>query len=260
MGYNKLIICGKTAELYEYERSIRSEPGFKTPRDYTRNATASMAFNGEDSLQREAKGRRSDNARRASMAFTRLVKTNLGTTDTPLLVTITYAENIKELKQGYADFKAFMRSLRNLQSTEIRYISVPEFQLRGALHFHTLVWGLSSNSLLPERRTGYFKNVSPTLSRLWKQGLVFLKPTDANDKIASYLAKYMAKTFIDSRLKNQKAYVTSRNILRPIILKGFPFKWPVLDEWVGVDNSPVQYRSFDTQWLGKGRMSVYQLN
>jgi len=55
----------------------------------------------------------------------------------------------------------------------------------------------------------------------------------------------------------KKAYVCSRNLRRPIVGSGFSPLWPVLDDYCG-DNPPLRVSEFLTQWLVKGRFSVYK--
>ncbi len=66
----------------------------------------------------------------------------------------------------------------------------------------------------------------------------------------------MSKAFLDPKLKNQKAYTASRNVLRPLIQKGsFPIDF-VLEEY-GAIGDPVVDRTFYTNWLGEGRYRVF---
>src|SRR5690606_27837965 len=112
-------------------------------------------------------------------------------------------------------------ALRNKFGKAFSYIAVSEFQKRGAIHFHALFWGLPAEVFSQERQTR-------TIALIWKQGFVYMKETDGNDKLSSYLAKYMVKTFTDPRLKNKKAYLASRNIKRPKIIAGVDYSfWAV---------------------------------
>jgi hypothetical protein len=130
-------------------------------------------------------------------------------------------------------------------------VLVPEFQKRGAVHFHALYWGLPEALFRKERETR-------TLSRLWGHGFVFLKETDGHEKLAFYLAKYFTKAYQDPRLRNQKSYVASRNVKRPIVQKGPFIMSMVLDEY-GVTEEPLVDRTYTTKWLGEGRYRLFQL-
>jgi hypothetical protein len=253
MGYNKFIKFGNNVETYEYEKDIHIFHGV-IKRYKIDDEEKEVDENAEFDI-----GKRKDNARRASTAFRRLVSSNLDEKVRPLLLTSTYETNETDLKKAYYDHKLFVQTLKYTYGKNLKYICVPEFQRRGAVHFHALFWGLPVDVLLPECKTGYYKNVSPTLSKIWGQGFVFLKETDGNDKLSSYLAKYMAKAFTDPRLKNQKAYASSRNVSRPYVVSGISSLWRLVDDWVGEDAVPIKEKEYETAYLGKVRYKLYKI-
>lgn len=257
MGYNKIISYGNTLEVYEYEKDIFRLVGGTRRNHAPTDVHVGMGTGGEDTLSdqgsEEKRAKRTDNARRASMAFRRIVSANLGGSSTlPTLVTLTYKDNFTDLAGAYQHLTAFIQSLRYRYGRTFSYILVPEFQKRGAVHFHALFWGLPEEVLLKERR-------DRTFFRLWGHGFVFIKHTDGNEKLAFYLSKYFTKTFLDPRLMNQKSYVASRNIKRPLVQKG-PFIISYLLDEYGVTEPPVVDRSYQTTWLGEGRLRIYKLN
>lgn len=250
MGYQKVVTFGQFLEYYQYENEINR----KTIKKQGRTATLArsdkvLANDGQATLEQISsfKTKRRDNLQRSKNAFRRLVQANLGESTNPILASFTYAKSVTEIKQGHKDFNAFIKSLRYKFGNEIRYIAVTEFQRRGVVHFHALFWGLPVELVRQERRTR-------VVARLWGQGFVDLVETDGNDKLASYLAKYMAKSFIDPRHYSTKAYICSQNIKRPIVDKraiGLMYReklstMKLLHE--------VEYM---TQWLGKGRYQLY---
>ncbi len=252
MGYNKIIHCGNTIELYEYEKDIIRLKRNKTDgkRDFN---DKDLGVDGKDNLSERKFWKRQDNARRAELAFRRIVASNLKGSTRPLLITLTYRENITDLKKAYRDFSAFIQSLRYKYGNQFKYICVPEFQKRGAVHYHALFWGLPEEVFLLERR-------DRGIAKLWSRGFVFMKETDGSEKLSFYLSKYMAKAFVDPRLRNQKCYVASRNILRPKVMKGISSLGVgiILDQY-GVDESaPLVDRTYYTKWLGKGRYRVFR--
>jgi hypothetical protein len=253
MGYNKFIKSGNTLEIYSYERSPQIHQG-KRRGHKARNGLLGMVDDRSDTLRREEyEGKRKDNASRASMAFRRLILSNLGGSELPLLLTCTYAENQCDIRQGYKDFCSFIQALRYKFGKVFRYIAVPEFQKRGAVHFHALFWGLPQATSETERHTRL-------VAGLWGHGFVYLKETDGNDKLSSYLAKYMAKSFIDYRLKNQKAYTCSRNLNRPQIVGGMnDFTLDAVIQELGVTGEAKVDKTYDTHWLGKAHYRVFTL-
>jgi hypothetical protein len=251
MGYNKFIKCGNSFELYEYEKNLP----FRVKRNKipkSKSLSLDLAFGGKNPLPKRQLGKRRDNAKRAQMAFRRLILCQLGGATNPLLFTITYAENQCELSTAYADFRSYIQALRYKFGEVFKYIAVPEFQKRGAVHFHALFWGLPSELYNQERTTR-------ELANLWGRGFIYLKETDGSDKLSSYLAKYMVKSFLDERLCNQKAYTSSRNCVRPLVGSDFSPVWPIVDDYVGVDNPPLLEKEYMTQWLGKGRYRLFKI-
>jgi hypothetical protein len=211
---------------------------------------------GEDSLSRQkdkAKmGKRADNARRASMAFRRIITSNLVGAGAAILVTLTYADNFTDLTGAYQHTTAFNQSLRYRYGKAFSYVFVPEFQKRGAVHFHALYWGLPEELFHEERK-------NRTLSKIWGHGFVFLKETDGNEKLAFYLAKYFTKAFVDPRLVNFKCYVASRNVKRPLVQMG-PFNIDMVLEDYGAEQEPIIDRTYSTHWLGEGRYRLFKFS
>jgi len=255
MGYNKIIISGNDLEVYEYEKDIGTLVGGTSRRRSDNDVYVGLGDDGKDSLQKgndsASTGKRQDNARRASMAFRRIITSNLVGAAPATLVTLTYADNYTDLKGAYRHLTAFNQSLRYRFGKAFSYVLVPEFQKRGAVHFHALYWGLPEELFHSERETR-------TLSELWGRGFVFLKKTDGSEKLAFYLAKYFTKAYLDPRLKNQKSYVASRNVKRPLIQKGPFIMSVVLDEY-GVTEEAVVDRTYNTKWLGEGRYRLFNL-
>jgi len=252
MGYAKVIKYGQQIEIYQYE----SEPRGFTTRSRKLQAArraSRMALLREDNMGQKERyeGKRKDNARRARMAFGRLVSANLGQSMHPLLVSLTYAENITETRQGHEDFNAFARNLRSRFGSQVRYIAVVEFQKRGAVHFHALLWGLPIGLVKTERHTRL-------VASLWKQGYADLVETDGSPKLAGYLSKYMTKAFKANRLFGKKAYICSKNLLRPVIEKRSILISHFYENNLST-TQPLQDVVYQTQWLGECRFRHYSL-
>jgi len=239
MSHVKVIKSGDIIEVYNYERSISQK--IKSGRR--------KSFKQRDSRPLSS---RPDNIRRRCKSFTRLVQSNLIGSTSPALFTFTVSE-VVGIKWGYEYLAQFWRRLRSNDIKIERYISVPEFQKRGAVHFHIMVWGLNEY-VDQERNTRQIQN-------LWQRGFVDCMQTDGDAKLAGYMAKYMRKSMFDRRLVGQKAYTASRSALRPMSFSGTgAYNYSV--ELFGVDLStvlPLQEKVFDTQWMGKGRYRLYKI-
>jgi len=248
--YVKSVAYGTNVEIYNYEENIRIN-GRSGGQIQGRVRVQSVPIDG-DSQEESAKERRRDNQRRSAMAFRRIVISNLGVDNPPLLVTCTYAENQTDLRIAYKDWNAFTGALRYRYGKSFKYIAVPEFQKRGAIHFHALVWGLPKDVYQTERRTRL-------VASLWKRGFVDLKETDGKEELAGYLSKYMSKTQADPRLSGWQAFRCSRNVARPEIDKNTMLLY-VEHKYDLVDKTPLIDKTFMTQWLGKGRYRLYKVN
>jgi len=174
-------------------------------------------------------------------------------------------------------FTAFIARLRREAGKGFRYLAVPEFQKRGAVHFHVLVWGIDQNlgcvlhryrfrgkwhirhdcpkKKACERRLRFY-------SRLWLRGYADCRATDGSVKLAGYLSKYMSKAMRDFRLGGEKAYYASRNTLRPVSISADSlalFKLEVIQQEVIHSGELMNEREFDTQWLGRCVYRTYKI-
>lgn len=236
MGYTKVIQSGKTIEVYEYERDIQKNR-YKAQKRRTGRRTFIVS-------------RRADNLARLRTSFVRLVRSNFSSDDRATLITFTFV-SVCGVSEAYRIFSAFIYRFRKTQAG-FRYIAVPEFQKRGAIHFHVLFWGLNPEIIKNERR-------NRSIQRVWAMGFVDCIPTNNSPRLAWYLAKYLSKTLQDKRLGGKKAYCASRNVLRPVSLSN---SWAVKNLesiWGVVSGSEVEDRQFMSQWLGNCRYRQYSI-
>jgi len=184
-----------------------------------------------------------------------------------MLLTLTML-SILSLKASRLILRRFLARVQREYGKSVRYIAVPEWQKRGAVHFHVLLWGLPEQSacsgyVKKSRGKSYFvetchpdkpcERYTRHLQHLWLRGFCDLIETDGSPKLAGYLAKYLQKGLLDKRLGCERSYSVSSNILRPLSISApGPFE---RDMRIGVDNPPVQVHEFQTQWLGR---CVYQ--
>jgi len=234
MSYTKLIQSGNLLEAYIYEKNTIP---------YQFRAQSAKARNKK---YRKAHDRRADNVRRLSLNFRRLIRANLVGASNPIFVTLTMHKklHITEAWRAFTTWAFFIRRYR----PSVCYIVVPEYQKRGAIHFHALIWGINDLHET-ERSTRY-------LARSWGYGFCDTLQTDGSPKLASYLAKYMSKTLQDQRLGGAKAYSASRNVMRPVCISSNGFTEETITEII--DETKLKYqKSFDTYFLGKGQYSQY---
>lgn len=262
MGYRKMVKSGSLIEYWEYEKELpirRKSPHFK--RGFSKGGVK---------RDRSTAQRTPDNIRRARAAFRRLVRANLFGTEKPFLLTLTMLE-VVPYEASSRLFHRFIARLRREEGQYFRYIAVPEFQKRGALHYHLLLWGLPAHYAC----TGYFakrgkkkyfietcdesracESSTRYLARLWLRGFCDCIETDGHPKLASYLAKYLSKHLSDVRLGGKKAYFCSRNTVRPLSLSSRAEMFDDYKKLIPVDN-PLRQFEFDTQWLGRAHYKSF---
>lgn len=120
-----------------------------------------------------------------------------------LFVTFTFKENLKQIEKANKLFGTFNRNLKTFTKTKIRYLAVPEFQQRGAVHYHVLYFNLP-----------YIKNIYDLFNKKWGHGWVIFRKVKQFNPV-KYLIKDLTKTF--EFPENKKRYFTSRGLNKPII-------------------------------------------
>jgi len=239
MGYTKILTYGNILETYEFERQLPKRKGIEVAR-------SPRIFN-------PYSRRRPDNVRRLRKKFIQLVSANLTGEEIPAFLTLTFSQSV-EIQTGYKHFHNFTKSLRYFFGKGLRHIAVPEWGGRSTkrLHYHVLIWGLDEETINTERQTR-------KIAQIWGQGYVDIIKTDGNVKLAYYFGKYMSKALYNERLKSQKAYVASRNVLRPVSLSN-SLAFGLIDEIFDVDKSVATIeRVYDTMWLGRCVYKRYQI-
>jgi len=225
--YNKIIRSGNLIEHWNYEKSIiRSRSCGRIKRGVVRTS------------------RLWSNIQRQKKSFYRLVRSNLTTEERPALLTLTMYQ-VMGVGLAYKCFTGFIKRLRESGYNQgFRYIAVPEFQVRGAVHFHCLIWGFNEEDIINEKKTR-------AIQSRWLYGFCDITRTDGSPKLAGYLSKYMSKALSDIRLFHKKGYVSSRNIVRPVCLSGEV--QTSYQELIGLSTGMKFDKCYviDTKWLGK---------
>ncbi len=127
-------------------------------------------------------------------------------------LTLTFAENVKDIDFANKCFNSWLTSIRQI-FPDFSYLCVPEFQKRGAVHYHLLSNLEVGGELLPIQSDK--KKMFDV--RFWKYGFTSafdLKLADDRFNVALYVCKYLYKD-IDSRLFGRKKIMHSRNLNLP---------------------------------------------
>lgn len=217
MYSSKLVISGPEAEVYLYSNNILPKKGRSVFSSVSKFKSLSAVVSDVDYREKSQ--------RRAKRDLRRLVACNAGRhfkdgyrSFHPMFLTLTFKENVSDLSIANAAFMRFVQRLNYAvfrpRGMKMCYLAVSEFQKRGAVHYHLIIFNLPYIE----------KGVYSRLREIWRKnnsdGAVFLEPVKRLDGLARYLTKYLVKNFGDERFVSRKRFFGSRNLLRPIIMSG----------------------------------------
>lgn len=132
------------------------------------------------------------------------------------MMTLTFKENVSDINDAWNVFKYFTKLMRQRYKDHC-YVAVPEYQKRGAVHFHLAI--------------DQFRHAN-TVRRLWKRAAgkfggniditspkKFGKNSWNPRRIAQYISKYISKT--DSAEFNRRRYSSGGDIQLPEPQRGW---------------------------------------
>lgn len=191
----KLIKSGHIYEIFEYERSVKVGE--------TKNPQGRHVVASEDDKKRH----RRNTLSKARSTVRRLINANVDAWgQAPKFLTLTFAENVTNIKQANYEFKKFRQRLEYRLKVKLKYIVVVEFQKRGAIHYHAVFFNLP-----------YIANTE--IAEIWENGFIKINAIDQVDNVGAYVTKYMTKEDYETnktdRLIGQKSYFTSRGLMQP---------------------------------------------
>lgn len=188
----KAVWSGSIVELYEYENSI--------VKGETNNVSGRSVEANEENKTRHRK----NTLERARRTVRRLINANVyAWGEMPKFLTLTFAENVQDIKQANYEFKKFRQRLEYELDLKLKYVAVVEFQKRGRIHYHVVFFNLP-----------YIQ--SNDLASIWGNGFIKINAISHVDNIGAYVTKYMTKDNDDERLKGKKSYFTSRGLKKPV--------------------------------------------
>lgn len=205
-GYDlKILTSGDIIEVIYY-----TSPVFKTQA----RARPPSRLKNQRARDEDKRKSRALTMQRARSKLRRLISANVwrwydsrGEPIRPKFFTMTFKENITSLAAANKEFEKFIKRLnRHFNGREgkasLKYIVVPEFQKRGAVHYHVVFFNLP-----------YTK--ASKLDSIWNQGFIKINAIDKVDNVGAYVCKYMGKEMADERLNGMKCYWGSRGLLKP---------------------------------------------
>lgn len=155
------------------------------------------------------------NVQRAKFKLQRLVKANEEVFKT--FITLTFEENEKDIKKANKKFNYWVSNIRKLKK-DFKYVCVPEYQKRGAVHYHLMTnIEITDNKIIlsQEKRVKKTKKLKRLYDvRYWNQGYSSVFDLKDIDNTTAYITKYMTKD-VDNRLFGSRKYHFSRNLIQP---------------------------------------------
>jgi len=227
-------------EIITYEKTPR-----KPERSFKIRKRPKLVARQENLILRK---RRVKNVEASKKAFYRLVASNLEREENPAFFTFTTLCAF-DADVAYSYLKPFWSYVKKVYP-QVAYIVVPEWQERGAIHFHALVWGIPSKDLRRERSTRI-------LQRYYGRGFLDIRLAyDKSLKMASYMSKYMVKALSNPRLRGKRAYNSSRNALRSV---SYPYAQAIdfIEDIIPTGSFLTESFSYETMFLGRCDVKKY---
>ena len=223
--YNvKVVDLGEYTQVYLYE-----EPNVKTL-EKDDNDLNLIKVNVENFFEKEKETKvtkenslreiEAKNITRSKLSCQRLAKAN--STKWKSFITLTFAENISDIKEANKKFHVYITQVKRMFK-DFCYIAIPEFQKRGAIHYHLLTNIQVDSPLIPRREVknlynkelNDYKKLEYYDLKYWNYGFSSAEVMQGDiKKIVGYISKYMTKD-IDNRLFGKHRYFYSQNLETP---------------------------------------------
>lgn len=133
-----------------------------------------------------------------------------GRAHTPIFITFTFADNITSPKEANKYFTKFLKrlnyALTGSKQATLKYLTVIEFQKRGAVHYHSVFFNLPFIN----------GNVHEFIAKAWSHGFIKINAINDLQHLANYVAKYLTKSERDERLDQKKYFFTSKYLYQPV--------------------------------------------
>jgi hypothetical protein len=232
----KVLVSGKQVEVYKYKKNIWRDFKSKKDKNPAQKEPEQLDMFKQYKLKQQ---RRQFSLNRTRTEIRRLVNSN---THLNKFLTLTFADNITDLKKANYLFNQFVKRA-SYAWPGFEYVAVPEFQKRGAVHYHLLC-------NLP------YVDVKE-VQAAWGQGFVKLNRIDSVNNAGAYMAKYLGKE-ADERTFGKKKFFKSQSLKTPVELLGrtaVMFFHRFLEKL-----APVFEKIFSSEWTGEIEYSAYSIS
>lgn len=206
----KLVTCGDYVQVYFYQN-------MKSRKENSKEEKENIIDTFDLELERVSKEKskclsnkiEERSIIRSKLECQRIAKANINEWET--FITLTFADNVTSIDLANKRFRYFIDKVRRIKK-DLMYLAIPEFQKRGAVHYHILTnISINDNKLIyTQEGNKRYKHV-----KYWDDGFTSVEPLKGDvKKIIGYISKYMTKD-IDNRLFNRRRYFYSQNLNTP---------------------------------------------
>lgn len=207
----KLVECGDYCQLYVFANKKIKKKKDTSDLELKKHIVNSMFDNSSQNKHSTLSlisNIDEKNIIRSKLECQRLAKANIDEWKT--FITLTFADNVNDLKAANKKFRYFIDKIQRVKN-DFKYLCIPEFQKRGAVHYHLLSNIDKTDKLIFEQEDdNKYLHI-----KYWNEGFTSVEPMTGDvKKIIGYISKYMTKD-IDNRLFNKHRYFFSRNLKRP---------------------------------------------
>lgn len=210
----KIIECGDYIQVYKFKRKKIIDNSLELLNNDLKNVlNEDLLYKSENYARRGELGFiEYKNIMRSKFALERLIKANESVFNT--FITLTFAENVINIELANKKFNIWRTYIKRLKK-DFKYVCVPEYQKRGAVHYHLLT-NLDIDKdfeiIIPQKKNNkILKNRYDVKG--WTYGFARVdRLKDIN--VISYLSKYMTKD-CDNRLYGHRRYLNSTNLVKP---------------------------------------------
>lgn len=227
----KVFISGNIVEIWQYE----TMPNHNEYDDNQGHESIDLGLiNTRNSLEN-----RKMNQRRSKWNFMRIVNSTFNAGSR--FITFTFRDgvlsNVTNVQEANVYWDSFVKRMRR-RFGNFAWAVVVEFQDtngRGAVHFHMI----ADLPYIPV----------DDLEALWGAGYVWIEAIDHVDNVGAYVAKYMASDMSDVRLCGLKAWRVSRNVKRPVELRGDEARNFIYAQGFDASEPRLRY-TYDSEYCG----------
>ena len=208
--YNcKIIDCGSFVQVYFYTNARIKNPNKEDNVDLNLKKIDVEAVPSKKTKPKNLTNKIEEkNITRSKLQCQRIAKANMEYWET--FITLTFADNVTDVEAANKRFRYFVDKIRRVKK-DFRYICVPEFQERGAVHYHLLTNISINDKLMYEQEDNpEFKHI-----KYWSEGFTKVDNIKGDvKKIIGYISKYMTKD-VDNRLYGRRRFFYSQNCIVP---------------------------------------------